>query len=180
MPYLHADKDKRFKRGAENTSGLCRVFRLLECRIKPVPFRECARDGNFFCRPGGFFQAGGATFLKELKGEHRTKEDLPSIEQTLTASSIHSDNGGGAALSAIVLLAFTPSMNACSTTAPAETGGAETSRITESASFGTLQIVIDWSGSCVQPALEEAWNGEARIAEHHRSEPHRCALHRVV
>ena len=86
-------------RGAESTSGLCRVFRLLECRIKPVPFRECARDGNFFCRPGGFFQAGGATFLKELKGEHRTKEDLPSIEQTLTASSIHSDNGGGAALS---------------------------------------------------------------------------------
>src|SRR5213083_1507056 len=59
MPYLHADKDKRFKRGAENTSGLCRVLRLLECRIKPVPFRECARDGNFFCRPGGFFQAGG-------------------------------------------------------------------------------------------------------------------------
>jgi hypothetical protein len=49
------DKDKRFKRGAESTSGLCRVFRLLECRIKPVPFRQCARDGNLFCRPGGFF-----------------------------------------------------------------------------------------------------------------------------
>ena len=87
-------------------------------------------------------------------------------------------NGSGAALSAILFLAFT--LYACSTTAPAETVDAAPARVIEPSQLGSLEIVIDWSGSCVHTALEEAWNTvKNELPSILGSEPDRLRLNRV-
>src|SRR5438034_5845906 len=37
-------------------------------------------------------------------------------------------------------------------------GEIQNEAVTEAAQSGTLQIMVDWSGSCVRQALEEAWH----------------------
>ena len=41
-----------------------------------VPFRQCARDGNFFCRPGGFFQAGDKGGSPRVQGKAFSRKGL--------------------------------------------------------------------------------------------------------